>query len=85
MRRILLASTALISATLAMPAYAQAADDAVNNDDTIVVTARLREERLIDVPVPVSVATKEQLERDQVYNISDLQRITPALEIRRRK
>ncbi len=81
MRRILLASTALISGTLAMPAYAQAADDAVNNDDTIVVTARLREERLIDVPVPVSVATKEQLERDQVYNISDLQRITPALEI----
>ncbi|GGD55827.1 TonB-dependent receptor [Aurantiacibacter arachoides] len=49
--------------------------------NTIVVTARKREEDLLDVPLPVTVATQEQLERDQVYNLTDLQRITPALEI----
>jgi iron complex outermembrane recepter protein len=81
MRRILLGSTALISATLAMPAYAQSSEDGANNDDVIVVTARKREENLIDVPLPVTVATKEQLDRDQIYSLNDLQRITPALEI----
>jgi iron complex outermembrane recepter protein len=79
----LLASTSM--AILSQPAFAQntAADEATSSqsDDVIIVNARLREERLVDVPVPVSVATKEQLERDQVRNISDLQRVTPALEI----
>jgi iron complex outermembrane recepter protein len=81
MRRLLLATSALVSASYALPAYAQSTEEAVRDGDTIVVTARLREERLVDVPVPVSVATKAQLERDQVYNVSDLQRITPALEV----
>lgn len=80
MRTLLLATTAFASIATATPAFAQ---DAAVEDDSgdIVVTARLREERLVDVPVPVTVATAEQLERDQVYNISDLQRIAPALEI----
>jgi iron complex outermembrane receptor protein len=81
MRRLLLVTSALVSASYALPAYAQSAEEVVNDESIIIVNARLREERLVDVPVPVSVATKEQLERDQVYNISDLQRITPALEI----
>jgi iron complex outermembrane recepter protein len=81
MRRLLLATSALVSASYALPAYAQSAEDEASDDNVIIVNARLREERLVDVPVPVSVATKEQLERDQVYNISDLQRITPALEV----
>jgi iron complex outermembrane recepter protein len=81
MRKLLLATSALVSASYALPAYAQSAEDEARDEDVIVVTARLREERLVDVPVPVSVATKAQLERDQVYNISDLQRVTPALEV----
>jgi iron complex outermembrane recepter protein len=80
MRYFLLASTALV---LISPtsAFAQTAAGADENAGDIVVTARLREEKLIDVPVPVTVATAEQLKRDKVYTISDLQRITPALEI----
>jgi outer membrane receptor protein involved in Fe transport len=83
MRRLLLVTSALASISMAMPAFAQAADDETEarDDDAIVVTARKREENLIDVPVPMSVATEAQLKRDQVTNYNDLQRVTPALEV----
>ncbi len=81
MRRLLLATSALVSAGFALPAHAQSAEDESRDGDTIVVTARKREENLIDVPLPVTVATKAQLDRDQIYGLNDLQRITPALEI----
>ena len=81
MRRLLMATSALVSANFALPAYAQSADEEARDDDAIVVTARKREENLIDVPLPVTVATKAQLDRDQIYGLNDLQRITPALEI----
>ncbi len=85
MRRFLLITSALVSTGVgvgvAMPAYAQEAAEGASEDNTIVVTARKREENLIDVPLAISVATAAQLERDQVYNLNDLQRITPALEI----
>jgi iron complex outermembrane recepter protein len=80
MRRFLLASTALSFAVCAVPAFAQASGDAAG-DDEIIVTARKRAENLIDVPLPVTVTTQEQLKRDQVYTITDLSRVTPALEI----
>ncbi len=80
MGHILFATTAAIALTAPMPAFAQAAANAANADE-IIVTARKRDESLIDVPLPVTVATAAQLERDQVYSLTDLQRITPALEI----
>ncbi len=79
-----LASVAAGTMAFAAPATAQNApanDEAENSGTIITVTARKREENLIDVPIAVSVATQEQLARDQVYNLSDLQRIAPALEI----
>jgi iron complex outermembrane recepter protein len=83
MRRILLVTSALASMSMAMPAFAQAADDetSARDDDAIVVTARKREESLLNVPVPVSVATQAQLEREQIRGVDDLQRVTPALEV----
>ena len=82
-RHILLATSALALVGVAAPAFAQtpppAADTA--NADEIIVTARKRSETLLDVPVPVSVATAAQLQRDQVRAISDLSRLTPALEV----
>ncbi len=80
MRMILLASTALACAITAAPAFAQEADDGANSSD-IIVTARKREENLVDVPLAISVTTAAQLQRDQVYNLNDLQRLTPALEV----
>ncbi len=67
-------------ATFATPAMAQ--DGAAEAEDNrIVVTARKREENLIEVPLAVTVVGAEQLARDQITNVNDLQRITPALEI----
>lgn len=68
----------------AVPAWAQTAGDragATSIGEEIIVTARKREETLLDVPVPVSVATQAQLTRDQIYTITDLQRVSPALEV----
>ncbi|MCU0948907.1 MAG: TonB-dependent receptor, partial [Porphyrobacter sp.] len=45
------------------------------------MTARLRQESLLEVPLAVTVTTGEQLGRDQVYTLTDLQRITPALQV----
>ncbi|QZH75269.1 MAG: TonB-dependent receptor [Erythrobacter sp.] len=85
MRVSLLCSALAGSAfAIAPTAYAQDAGQAAQEEEaegTIFVTARRRDESLLDVPVPVSVATQEQLERAQVSNLDDLQRLTPALEI----
>jgi iron complex outermembrane receptor protein len=48
--------------------------------EDIIVTSQKREERLHEVPMAVSVTTAEQLERQLVYNVRDLERTTPALE-----
>jgi iron complex outermembrane recepter protein len=79
-RHILFVTTAAVAITAPLPAFAQAADEGTNDTD-IVVTARKRSESLLDVPIPVSVATAAQLQRDQVRAISDLSRLTPALEV----
>jgi iron complex outermembrane recepter protein len=82
MRHFLLITTALASMSMAVPAFAQAAaEDGASDNDAIVVTARKREESLLNVPIPVTVATQAQLEREQVRGVDDLQRITPALEV----
>jgi len=49
--------------------------------EEIIVTARKRSESLQEVPLAVSVATEEQLQRDQIYSVIDLARTTPALEV----
>ncbi|MCX7284276.1 MAG: TonB-dependent receptor [Novosphingobium sp.] len=76
---LLALATAAQAQTTAAP---QSADETAASDDSaIVVTARRRVETLLEVPVSVSVATTEQLARDQIYTLTDLQRITPALEV----
>ncbi len=80
MRHFLLTTTALVAIGITAPAFAQEADGETSGSE-IIVTARQRDEKLIDVPIPVTVATRAQLERDQVKTITDLQRITPALEV----
>lgn len=75
-------ASAVAAAEVPADQTATAATEAVAEEDAgIVVTARRRVETLLEVPVSVSVATAEQLARDQVYTLTDLQRITPALEV----
>lgn len=80
--------SAIATGVVPVPALAQDSETADaslsqsgEHPPTIVVTARKREENLIDVPLPITVATEEQLKRDQVYSLNDLQRVAPALEI----
>ena len=47
----------------------------------IVVTAQRRQERVVDVPISITVASQAQLERQQVNTVNDLNRIAPSLEI----
>ena len=47
----------------------------------IVVTAQRRKERVVDVPISITVASQAQLERQQVNTFNDLNRIAPSLEI----
>ena len=47
----------------------------------IVVTAQRRKERVVEVPISITVANEAQLERQQVNTVSDLNRIAPALEM----
>ena len=67
MRHLFIASSVLAIAFAATPALAQNAEDGASEDAQIVVTARKREESLLNVPVPVTVATQAQLEREQVH------------------
>jgi len=68
----------------ASSAWAQAAAPAATSDETevteVVVTAQKREERLQDVPIAVSVASGDQLERQNIANIDQLKLIVPSFE-----
>ena len=69
----------------AAPAMAQSAGDAATStteadeasDDVIYVTARRREERLIDVPVAVTSISGEQLEERGALDITDVAQTVP--------
>jgi len=72
------------SGALAMPALAQSTApvaDAAATDGDIIITARRREENLIDVPISVSVFSGKTLEAQGAPDITALQRQTPNLTL----
>lgn len=81
--RTLLNAGAAIAALTAVPAMAQDAPDqqqtaeAPADDAEIVVTARRREETLLDVPVAVTAFSAAKLERTGIVDLTDLQNVTP--------
>jgi iron complex outermembrane receptor protein len=79
--RSLLNAGAAIAALMATPAMAQDApaqpEAAAANDGDIVVTARRREETLLDVPVAVTAFSASKLERTGAVDLTDLQNVTP--------
>lgn len=52
-------------------------DDTATEGNTIIVTARRREERLVDVPIAVSSFSGEQLERRGALDLTDIGQIVP--------
>lgn len=70
--------------SVAPEARAQSADQIVDEGEgggVIVVTARRREERLIDVPMAVSAYSGETLENRGVTNISEIAQAAPSVTI----
>ncbi|MWC45701.1 TonB-dependent receptor plug domain-containing protein [Sphingomonas carotinifaciens] len=84
-------SASVLLLTLASPAFAQAgATQAERNQpvstsagapDDIVVTARKREERALDVPIALSAVTGETLERRGADNLADFLQEAPGVGI----
>jgi len=48
--------------------------------EEVVVSAQKREEKVQDVPIAITVANREQIERQQINTIADMARISPALD-----
>ena len=76
------AATVAVLGALAIPAHAQDAGDPVPEAEeaqggAIIVTARRREERLLDVPVAVSSFSGEVLEQRGSADITDIAQISP--------
>jgi iron complex outermembrane receptor protein len=70
---------ALAAPAMAQDAAPQPADADANSD--IIVTAQRRAEKVTEVPISITVASQKQLERQQVNNLNDLNRVAPSLEI----
>lgn len=64
----------------AAPATAQAVADETSVEE-LVVTARKREESLVEVPVSVNVTTAVAIERAGLKDLEDLSRIVPSLVV----
>ncbi|MFZ4382550.1 MAG: TonB-dependent receptor, partial [Sandarakinorhabdus sp.] len=85
-RNILLASASLMAAipAAAQPAAAAVADAAANDAveaSEIVVSARRRDERLIDVPVAVTAFSQADLQKFQAIDLSGIQGAAPNVNI----
>ncbi len=78
-KNALFAGAGLALAFAAQPVLAQDAGDETSVTE-VVVTAQKREERLQDVPIAVSVASGEQLERQNIANVDQLKLIVPSFE-----
>lgn len=83
--RTILTASAAFSALASVPALAQdaPAEEAAETQDSgeIVVTARRREESLIDVPISMSVVTGDSLVKSGAADITALQDKTPNLTL----
>lgn len=76
----------------AAPAYAQDGVDEDNSttqeearpastsDNTIIVTARRRQENLLDVPVAVSTVSGDRIDASGSFNVDRLQQVQPSLQ-----
>lgn len=64
---------------LTSPAYAAPADDGVNDEDTIIVTARRQEEKLQDVPISITVMSEEAVAKRNIVSAGELGAYVPSL------
>lgn len=79
-KEFLLVGAAAMALTAYAPGVAQAQeDDAELKQDVIIVSARKREETLLEAPVAVSVFDSTAIENLQLQSVDDVARFTPGL------
>lgn len=78
---LLISASAAALCTFSTPVVAQDSDGDVASGDTIVVTARRREESLQEVPVSVSAFSPDELADLQILDGADLVTSVPSLQI----
>ena len=76
-RAALLASIAASGVAVTAPVMAQDEAASAESGDEIIVTARRREENLLDVPIAVSAFSGEALELRGALDLTDSGNITP--------
>jgi iron complex outermembrane receptor protein len=76
-RAALLASIAVSGLAVTAPVMAQEEAASAESGDEIIVTARRREENLLDVPIAVSAFSGEALELRGALDLTDIGNITP--------
>lgn len=81
LRPVLISTVAFAALAPAVPLAAQTADVVATEDEEIIVSARRRDERLIDVPVAVSAYGQADLERLQAIDLAGIQGTAPNLNI----
>lgn len=83
-KRLLIASAMVTSMAFFASAPTRAQDGATSasDRDTIVVTARKREENLQDVPISITAITEAMLQDNNVYGLEDIAELTPGLQFR---
>jgi iron complex outermembrane receptor protein len=73
-------STVALTGLTTAPLYAQATDavaEEADDSNVIIVSARRRDERLIDVPIAITAYSGEALERQGAVDITDIGLTTP--------
>ena len=80
-RRTLALGVALAALFPLAPIAAQGVAAGASDDAEIIVSARRRDERLIDVPVAVTALSAQDIERLQAVDLSGLQGASPNLNI----
>ena len=78
------ASLLLLGSTLAYSGSAAAQDGTAAEEpglDEIVITARKREENLMEIPVSVSVITSEFIESSNLLSVNDIAAVTPGFKV----
>ena len=80
--RLLLALLGSCASIVAMPSVGFAAEAAVDPQAAeIIVTATRRDQRLMDVPMSVDVATGDQLQKLNLFDTKDISALSPGLEL----
>ncbi|MEM6907839.1 MAG: TonB-dependent receptor [Pseudomonadota bacterium] len=76
-----LASPAVAQETPDAQSAAEIADEEANDGNVIVVTARRREERLIDVPISVTALAGETLEKQGIQDLTQIGQQVPNITL----